>query len=142
AKLRVRLMSNLDSRTIGSGPVEAMLTRPYVQGGAIIFPSRTMLYGKAATNSGRFTLELTRLRLPDLTEAPLQGLAIDPTDGKPGRLATGRISGALPASQNALAAAARGRASAALGKGPGADGMDLARGGGQTGLNTRARRGS
>jgi hypothetical protein len=135
AKLRARLLSNLDSRTISGGPVEAMLMRPYVQGGVVVFPSRTMVYGRASTNTGRFAVELTRLRLPDMTEVPFQGLAIDPGDGKPGLLATGRISGTPASNSNLVAAVARGVASAALGKVQGDDGLDLARGAGQTVLN-------
>jgi hypothetical protein len=135
AKLRARLLSNLDSRTISGGPVEAMLMRPYVQGGVVVFPSRTMVYGRASTNTGRFAVELTRLRLPDMTEVPFQGLAIDPGDGKPGLLATGRISGTPANNSNIVAAVARGVASAALGKVQGDDGVDLARGAGQTVLN-------
>src|SRR5262249_8091227 len=46
AHIRARLKSNLDSRTVGDGLVEAVLLRPHVERGQAVLPSRTMLYGR------------------------------------------------------------------------------------------------
>ena len=94
--IRARLQTNLDSRTVANGPVEAMLVRPFLVNGKAIFPSRTMLYGNAQASGARFTIRFARVRLPDDTEAQFEGLAYDALERKPGL--PGRIVGA-PAGQ-------------------------------------------
>jgi serine/threonine protein kinase len=89
--IRARLQSNLDSRTIGAGVVEAVLTQPLILRGEIALPARTMLYGQARENVGRFNIDFTRLRLPDDTEVDFHGVAIDLNDNKPGLAASARV---------------------------------------------------
>jgi hypothetical protein len=91
AHVRTRLLSNLDTRTIGSGPVEAVLPVPYLAHGEIVLPARTMVYGTASESNGRFTIRFSRLRLPDDTEVPIEALAVARDDGKPGLAASRRI---------------------------------------------------
>ena len=91
--LRFQLRSNLDSRLCGSGTVEAVLVRPYLVEGALVLPSRTLAYGQCSAQGGRFLVTFSRLRLPDGSEAQFEGLAMDVTDGKPGLLASRRLSG-------------------------------------------------
>ena len=91
AHVQARLLTNLDSRTIASGPVEAMLHVPYVVRGQVILPTRTMVYGNASETGGRFTVRFTRLRLPDDTEVAFEGIAMARDDGKPGLAATGKV---------------------------------------------------
>src|SRR5262249_5556328 len=55
--LRARLATNLDSRTIGEGLVEATLIRPFFRERDAVLPSKTMLYGQARTSGGRFTVQ-------------------------------------------------------------------------------------
>lgn len=89
--IRAVLKSNLDSRTVGVGVVEAMLTRPYISRGNIVLPSRTMLYGQGSTQGPRFLIQFHRIRLPDGREAHFDGLAMDLDDGKPGLASARRI---------------------------------------------------
>lgn len=90
--IRARLLTNLDSRTVASGPVEAQMLRPLVVDGAPALPSRTLLYGQAqASSGGRFTIKFVRMRLPDRTEIPFSGLAMDIEDRKPGLPSSRRI---------------------------------------------------
>ncbi len=96
AHIRVRLRSNLDSRTVANGPVQAMLTRPFVHAGQVLLPSRTMLYGRSTAQGGRFLIHFGTIRLPDSREVRFQGLAMDLDDGKPGLQAGRRIAGAAP----------------------------------------------
>ena len=91
AHVQVRLLSSLDSRTIANGPVEAQLHVPYVVRGQVVLPTRTMVYGTASEAGGRFTVRFSRLRLPDDTEIPFEGIALARDDGKPGLAATGRV---------------------------------------------------
>ena len=96
AHIRVRLRSNLDSRTIANGPVQAMLTRPFIHAGKVLLPSRTMLYGRSTSQGGRFLITFGTIRLPDNREVLFQGLAMDLDDGKPGLQAGRRIAGSAP----------------------------------------------
>ena len=133
--LRARLATNLDSRTIGDGPVEATLMRPFLRDGQAVLPSKTMLYGQARTSGGRFTVQFFRLRLPDNTEVVFSGLAVDIEDNKPGLAASGRIA-APPASSEGLASKlVKNTANTVLGKLSGDDATDIARGAGQTAVS-------
>src|SRR5216683_1185882 len=93
AHIRARLVTNLDSRTVGAGPVEAKLMRPFVLEGRSVFPSGTVLIGNAATSGSRFTIRFVLLRLPDNREVTFEGLAYDVVERKPGLAAT-RATGA------------------------------------------------
>jgi hypothetical protein len=89
--VRAKLLSNLDTRTIGSGPVEAVLDVPHVVRGEIVLPVRTLAYGTASETAGRFTIRFTRLRLPDDTELAFEAIALARDDGKPGLAAARRV---------------------------------------------------
>jgi hypothetical protein len=115
AHIRARLKSDLDSRTVGDGLVEAVLVRPHVQRGAAVLPSRTMLYGRAQVSGDRFLVQLTRLTLPDGTELPLKASALD-LDGKPGLAAGRRIHSDEPAKPGLPETLARTAAGAFLGQ--------------------------
>jgi hypothetical protein len=91
AHIQARLLTNLDTRTIANGPVEALLHVPYVVRGQVVLPTRTMVYGTAVESGGRFTVRFNRLRLPDDTELPIEGIALARDDGKPGLAASGRV---------------------------------------------------
>jgi serine/threonine-protein kinase len=133
--LRARLATNLDSRTIADGWVEAALMRPFFKDRDTVLPSKTMLYGQARTSGGRFTVQFFRLRLPDNTEVPFSGVAVDLEDNKPGLAASGRIA-APPSSKESLASrVAKNAAGTVLGKLTGDDATDVARGAGQTALS-------
>lgn len=139
--LRFQLRSNLDSRLCGSGTVEAVLLRPYLVEGAVVLPSRTLAYGQCSAQGGRFLITFSRLRLPEGSEAQFEGLAMDVTDGKPGLLASRRLSGGSPptAQQSAGGDIARGTASAVLSAATGGAGLagQVANNAGQTAINTR-----
>lgn len=89
--IRARLLSNLDSRTIAGAPVEVILSTPFLVGDRVILPARTLMYGQASTSAGRFTVQFTRIRLPDNSEVEFSGLALDRGDGKAGLRASRRI---------------------------------------------------
>lgn len=91
AHIQARLLTNLDTRTIANGPVEALLHVPYVVRGQVVLPTRTMVYGTATESGGRFTVRFHRLRLPDDTEMLFEGIALARDDGKPGLAASGRV---------------------------------------------------
>jgi hypothetical protein len=131
AHIRARLQTNLDSRTVGSGPVEATLMRPFLANGKAIFPSRTMLYGAAQTRGARFTIRFTRVRLPDDTEIQFEGLAYDTAERKPGL--PGRVVGApvVQSGNNTGGKVAAAVASTALGAVGGDLAHDAAREAGQ-----------
>lgn len=93
AHIRARLLTNLDSRTVAVGPVEAKLVRPYVLDGRSILPAGTVLIGSAATAGSRFTIRFGLLRLPDNHESPFDGLAYDVLERKPGLAPTRRMDG-------------------------------------------------
>ena len=86
--MRARLQNNLDSRTVADGPATAKLMRPLVVDGKLVFPSGTLLFGQAAVSGARFTIHFNRLRLPDRTEAPFEGLAYSVTEHQPGLAAS------------------------------------------------------
>ncbi len=86
--VRARLQNNLDSRTVADGPATAKLVRPFVVDGKFIFPSGTLLFGQAAVSGARFTIHFNRLRLPDRTEVPFEGLAYSVTEHQPGLAAS------------------------------------------------------
>jgi len=115
AHIRARLKSDLDSRTVEVGLVEAVLLRPHVQRGAAVLPSRTMLYGRAQVSGDRFLVQLTRLTLPDGTEVVFKASALD-LDGKPGLAAGRRIHSDEPASPGLPETLARTAAGALLGQ--------------------------
>src|SRR5437899_2034569 len=94
AHIRARLVTNLDSRTVSAGPVEAKLMRPFVLDGRSVFPSGTVLIGNAATTGSRFTIRFVLLRLPDNREVTFEGLAYDVAERKPGLAATRKMEGA------------------------------------------------
>jgi serine/threonine-protein kinase len=140
--LRVRLATELDSRTIGDGLVEATLTRPFLTTGEPILPSKTMLYGLAHTSGGRFTVQFFRLRLPDNAELPFSGLALDVEDNKPGLVASARIAAPPPGKESLVSKVAKNTGGTLLGKLAGDDAADVARGAGQTALSHSEQTGS
>jgi len=113
--LRATLLTNLDSRTVGHGPVEALLRRPAVARGGVVLPEGTLAFGAAAESGGRFTIRFTRLRLPDDTELAFDGIALARDDGKPGLPATAAVErDAGRGGGEAASRAARGAAGALL----------------------------
>jgi serine/threonine-protein kinase len=138
--LKFQLRSNLDSRLCGSGTVEAALVRPYFVDGGLVLPSRTLAYGQCSAQGGRFLVAFQRLRLPDGTEAAFEGLAMDVTDGKPGLLASRRVTGGSGTSSRESVGGeiAKGAASTVLGAATGSAGLagQVASGAGQTALNS------
>ncbi len=135
AHLRAKLLSNLDSRTIGNGPVEAILVAPFLLRGDIVVPARTLVYGTASEGSGRFNVRFTRLRLPDDTEVEFEGLALARDDGKPGLAAARRIQGEPERQPGIGAKIAKGTGNILLDTISGGVGHDVVRGAGQTALN-------
>ena len=115
AHLRAKLLSNLDSRTIGGAPVEAMLVVPYVLNGNVILPARTMVYGRGSATGGRFTIAFTRMRLPDHAEVGFDGIALDDTDRKAGLVAARRLEPTSPEGPGVGAQVAKGTANTLLG---------------------------
>ena len=139
--LRVQLRNSLDSRLCGSGVVEAILVRPYLANGALVLPPRTLAFGHCSTRGDRFLLTFSRLRLPDGTEAQVEAVALDATDGKPGVLASRRIQGDPGESRDSLGGEiARGAASTVLSAGTAAAGLpgQLVNGAGQTAIGARS----
>ncbi len=135
-EIAVRLQKPLDSRTVSSGPVIARLMRPLVVRGGVIFSSGTMVYGTAsATSAGRFDARFTRLKLADGTEIVFSGIAYDSDDKKPGIRATSRIQGGSGQSTGLGETLVKGAANTLLGKVPGGDAADVAKGAGQAVVN-------
>ncbi len=138
AHMRAKLLTNLDSRTIGVGPVEAELTVPVVVRGEMVLPARTRAYGTASEGSDRFNVRFTRLRLPDDTEIAFEGLALARDEGKPGLAAGRRIDGA-PESHDGLATKiAKGTGNILLDTITGGTAQDIARSAGQATLSHEA----
>jgi hypothetical protein len=138
AHMRAKLLTNLDSRTIVAGPVEAELTAPVVVRGQIVLPARTRAYGTASEGSDRFNVRFTRLRLPDDTEIGFEGLALARDEGKPGLAASRRIDGP-PEGQDGLATKlAKGTGNILLDTITGGTAQDIARSAGQAALNREA----
>lgn len=136
AHIRARLAGNLDSRTIGSGPAEVILLKPFIIDATQVFPARTMLYGTASVNGDRFNIRFTRARLPDRTEVRLAGLAYDIQDLKPGLPASRKIAAAASGQGESLGAqVAKGAANVGLSQLTGGVAQDLARTAGSTVVN-------
>ncbi len=135
AHVRARLLSNLDTRTIGSGPVEAVLPVPHLVRGEIVLPARTMVYGTATETNGRFTVRFSRLRLPDDTEIAIEALALARDDGKPGLAASRRIDRPPEQREGVASQIAKGTGNTLLDTISGGVPMALARDAGRTALN-------
>jgi hypothetical protein len=139
AHIRARLLTNLDTRTIANGPVEAQLPIAFYARGQEVLPARTMVYGTASESSGRFTIRFTRLRLPDDTEVLFEGIALARDDGKPGLAATGRI-GQEPQRREGLGSrVAKGTGNLLLDAVTGGTGQSVIRNAGQAALNHEER---
>jgi type IV secretory pathway VirB10-like protein len=80
AHIPARLLTTLDSRTVGNGPVEARLSRPFVLRGEVILPAGTLAFGRAAAAEGRFVVRFERLRLPDDRELEFAACSADLRD--------------------------------------------------------------
>ncbi len=128
------LLKPLDSR-IGVLPVVCKLKRAWAPRGEVLLPTGTMFFGQASSSSGRFTVAFNRLKLPDGVEAPLQALAYDVADKKPGLSPSRRIQTQAAGGPNVGEAVARGAANVALGQVQGGPLADVARGAGQTVVN-------
>ena len=136
AHIPVRLLTMLDSRTVGNGPVEVKLPRPFVVRGEVVLPAGTLMYGQASATDGRFTIRFLKLRLPDDREIDFAGLAMDRDDGRPGLAATRRVAAAAPVQGDGLGKSiAKGTAGVLLGTVTGGLAQDVARGAGQTALS-------
>lgn len=135
------LLKPLDSR-IGVLPVVCKLKRAWAPRGEVLLPTGTMFFGQASSSSGRFTVAFNRLKLPDGVEAPLQALAYDVTDKKPGLSPSRRIQTQAAGGPNVGEAVARGAANVALGQVQGGPLADVARGAGQTVVNQQGNSGT
>lgn len=135
AHIAVRLLTMLDSRTVGNGPVEAKLPRPFVARGEMVLPAGTLMYGQASAVDGRFTIRFTKLRLPDDREMDFSGLALDREDGRPGLAASRRIAAAPVQGDGLGKTVAKNTASVLLGTVSGGVAQDVVRGAGQTALS-------
>lgn len=134
SELAGTLLKPLDSR-IGAMPVVCKLKRAWAPRGEVLLPTGTMFFGQSSASSGRFTVALTRLKLPDGVEAPLQALAYDVGDKKPGLSPTRRIQQQSGAGPGVVENVARGAANVALGQVQGGPAADVARGAGQSIVN-------
>jgi eukaryotic-like serine/threonine-protein kinase len=135
AHIKAKLLTNLDSRTIGNGPVEAVLVVPLLVRGEVVLPARTLVFGTATESSGRFNVRFTKLRLPDDTEVEFEGLALARDDGKPGLAAARRIEGEAPRAPGLGAQLAKGTGNILLDTVTGGLGQNVARNAGQAALN-------
>lgn len=135
------LLKPLDSR-IGVLPVVCKLKRAWAPRGEVLLPTGTMFFGQASSSSGRFTVAFNRLKLPDGVEAPLQALAYDAADKKPGLSPSRRIQTQATGGPNVGEAVARGAANVALGQVQGGPLADVARGAGQTVVNQQGSTGT
>jgi tRNA A-37 threonylcarbamoyl transferase component Bud32 len=132
--MKAKLLTNLDSRTIGNGPVEAVLVLPVLVRDEVVLPARTLVYGTANESSGRFNLRFTKLRLPDYAEVEFEGLALARDDGKPGLAAARRLE-AEPERPTSLGAnIAKGTGNILLDTIAGGVGHDVARNAGKAAL--------
>lgn len=134
AHMKAKLLTNLDSRTIGNGPVEAVLVVPVLVRGEVVLPARTLVYGTASESSGRFTVRFTKLRLPDDTEVEFEGLALARDDGKPGLAASRRIQGEPERQPGLGTKIAKGTGNLLLDTITGGIGQDVVRNAGQAAL--------
>jgi len=133
--IRARLLTNLDTRTIGSGPVEVEVRAPVVVRGETVVPARSRAYGTASEGSGRFNLRFTQLRLPDDSVVPFEGIAYSREEGKPGLAADRRIAGPPPKADGLGAKIAKGTGNILLDTITGGAAHDIARSAGQTTLS-------
>jgi hypothetical protein len=133
--IRARLLTNLDTRTIGSGPVEAELRVPVVARDEVILPARTRAYGTASEANGRFNVRFTQLRLPDDSVVSFEGIAFSRDEGKPGLAPDRRIEGPPPRTEGVGARIAKGTGNILLDTITGGTAQDIARTAGQTALN-------
>jgi hypothetical protein len=133
--IKAKLLTNLDSRTIGNGPVEAVLVLPVLVRDEVVLPARTLAYGTATESSGRFNLRFTKLRLPDYTEVEFEGLALARDDGKPGLAAARRIEAEPERQSSPGAKIAKGTGNILLDTVVGGVGHDVARNAGSSALN-------
>jgi hypothetical protein len=133
--MKAKLLTNLDSRTIANGPVEAVLTLPVLVRGEVALPARTLVYGTATESTGRFNLRFTRLRLPDDTEVEFEGLALARDDGKPGLAAARRVEMERERQPSLGAEIAKGTGNILLDTIAGGVGHDVARNAGRAALN-------
>lgn len=124
--LKVKLKSNLDSRTVDAGLVEAVLIQPYVAREELVLPSRTLLYGKAQARGERFFIRFTKLRLPDDTELTFQGSALDGNDKTPGLASTRWIRNVAQPTNDLPGTVAKTAANVLLGKVGGDTASDVA----------------
>ncbi len=120
-EIPLRLAKPLDSRTVGSGPVVAKLSRAFAPRGEVLLATGTMVYGTAQASGDRFQVRFTSLKLPDGTEVPLEGLAYDLQDHKPGLKASGRVSNTNGGGPSLAAKVATGTAGAVLSRVGGQD---------------------
>ncbi len=136
AHIPARLLTMLDSRTVGNGPVEVKLPRPFVVRGEVVLPAGTLIYGQASSSDGRFTIRFLKLRLPDDREIDFAGLAMDRDDGRPGLAACRRVAAAAPVQGDGVAKSiAKNTAGVLLGTVTGGVAQDVVRGAGQTALS-------
>lgn len=136
AHIPVRLLTMLDSRTVGSGPVEVKVARPVVVRGEVVLPPGTLMYGQASASDGRFTIRFAKLRLPDDRELEFSGLALDHDDGRAGLAAARKIAPpAAPQGDGVGKSIARNTAGVLLGTLSGGVAQDVARSAGQTALS-------
>jgi eukaryotic-like serine/threonine-protein kinase len=134
AHIPVRLLTTLDSRTVGNGPVEVKLLRPFVVRDEVVLAAGTLIYGQASTADGRFTIRFTKLRLPDDREIEFAGLALDRDDGRPGLAASRRIAATPVQGDGVGTAIAKNTAGLLLNTVTGGVAQDVARGAGQTAI--------
>lgn len=132
--IQARLLTNLDTRTIGGGPVEAEVRAPVVVRGETVVPARSRVYGTASEGTGRFNLRFTQLRLPDDSVVPFEGIAYSREEGKPGLAADRRMEGPPPRSQGLGSRIAKGTGNILLDTITGGTAHDIARSAGQTAL--------
>jgi serine/threonine protein kinase len=143
AHIKARLLTNLDSRTVGDGPVEAKLVRPFIMDGRAMFPSGTVVLGQAQASGSRFTIRFYRLRLPDRREIAFEGLAYDLNERKPGLPASRRIEGTARQGAPLVAKIAKGAAETLLTAATTGDlASSVAAGAGRTALNERGEQAS
>ncbi len=134
--LKARLRTNLDSRTVGYGPAEALLTKPVTVNGTVALPAQTRLFGQARANGDRFTVAFDRLQLPGGVELHFKGHAEDASDeNKPGLPPSRRILGAKRREPGVASKVAKGTAHQLLSQVTGGSGQDVVRGAGQTALD-------
>ncbi len=135
AHIPVRLLTTLDSRTVGNGPVEVKLPRPFVVRGEVVLAAGTLIYGQASATDGRFTIRFAKLRLLDDREVDFAGIAMDRDDGRPGLAASRRVAAAPVRGDGLGKTVAKNTAGVVLSTVTGGLAQDVARGAGQTALS-------